>query len=472
MLGVYPLGTSPLGDIPLIIPSTAWIEDALPAGATTAAYAETWNWVSTPVNSGSLAHQSANVAGIHQHYFYGATATITPQSGDRIYTDIYINPAAPPQQIMLQFFDGNGWEHRAYWGANLITWGTDGTNSRRYMGALPQSGAWVRLEVPADDVGISGIVISGMSFALYDGQVTWDATGISSGTPSGANLSGSASESDTAYGGFSTGPLAQLSGSSSESDTSTGGLTTSTTAISFPRAIHTLSPGNIVEFFVLDATKQGGDVRYFHSGRNSLNELVVWQGNTYTPIAIEATGFEFNGRGVLPRPKIRIGNVTRFMTYLVDQYADLIGASVTRKRTMVKYLDAINFPGGNPYADPSAYFPDDVYYIRKKVTENKALIEFELGSAHDVEGTMIPGRQFIANTCTWSYRRYAGGAFDYTDAGECGYAGSAYFKKDGTATANPAEDVCGRRTSDCKLRFGANSELPYGGFIMVGRLGM
>ena len=34
---------------------------------------------------------------------------------------------------MLQWFNGSDWG-RAYWGANLIDLGTDGTNSRRFAG--------------------------------------------------------------------------------------------------------------------------------------------------------------------------------------------------------------------------------------------------------------------------------------------------------------------------------------------------
>ncbi len=72
--------------------------------------------------------------------------------------------------------DGN---IRAYWGANIIDWGTDGTASRRYMGPLPVAGQWVRLEVPAEAVGLAGITVDGMAFTLYDGQATWDFGGKS-----------------------------------------------------------------------------------------------------------------------------------------------------------------------------------------------------------------------------------------------------------------------------------------------------
>jgi hypothetical protein len=77
---------------------------------------------------------------------------------------------------MLQWNDGS-WEHRAYWGANLIAWGSDGSASRRYMGALPAPGQWVRLEVSAAQVGLEGRQLKGMAYTLYGGRATWDRTG-------------------------------------------------------------------------------------------------------------------------------------------------------------------------------------------------------------------------------------------------------------------------------------------------------
>lgn len=79
---------------------------------------------------------------------------------------------------MLQWNDG-GWNARAYWGANLVNWGWDGTASRRYMGPLPATGQWVRLEVPASAVGLEGKTLNGMAFTLYDGKAIWDKAGKS-----------------------------------------------------------------------------------------------------------------------------------------------------------------------------------------------------------------------------------------------------------------------------------------------------
>jgi ubiquitin len=164
--------------------ATAWVEDAVPLGAMVGGDGEGWTWAgSNPAPySGSLAHQSAVVAGMHQHYFYNATTTLAVGVGDTLFAYVYLDPANPPSQVMLQWNDGS-WEHRAYWGANLVPWGTDGTVSRWYMGALPALGQWVRLEVTAAQVGLEGRTLNGMAFTLYGGRATWDAAGKAASAP-------------------------------------------------------------------------------------------------------------------------------------------------------------------------------------------------------------------------------------------------------------------------------------------------
>jgi hypothetical protein len=159
--------------------TTVWVEDAVPAGATKAGDGgDAWTWISSnPAPfSGTLAHQSALASGEHQHYFYNATATLSVAVGDTLFAYVYLDAANPPSEVMLQWYDGS-WEHRAYWGANQISWGTDGTASRRSMGALPATGQWVRLAVPAAQLGLEGHTLSGMAFTLFGGRATWDYSG-------------------------------------------------------------------------------------------------------------------------------------------------------------------------------------------------------------------------------------------------------------------------------------------------------
>jgi hypothetical protein len=157
------------------VPATEkiWVDDALPAGAVADSAGEGWNWLSNspmPV-SGSLNHHSAVVQGAHQHFFSGATDTLTINAGDVLVAYIYIDPANVPSEVMLQWLDTN-WEHRAYWGTNNLDWG-----SRQYMGNVPAVGQWVRLEVPARLVGLEGKTINGMAFTLFGGKATWDRAG-------------------------------------------------------------------------------------------------------------------------------------------------------------------------------------------------------------------------------------------------------------------------------------------------------
>jgi hypothetical protein len=122
-----------------------------------------------------VAHQSTGT-GDQQHYFSHATATMTVNTGEVLMAYVYLDPANPPQQVMLQWNDGS-WDHRAYWGESVTYYGVEGTASRRAMGALPAAGQWVRLEVPAAQVGLEGRTIKGMAFSLYGGSVTWDRVG-------------------------------------------------------------------------------------------------------------------------------------------------------------------------------------------------------------------------------------------------------------------------------------------------------
>jgi RHS repeat-associated protein len=157
------------------------VEDSLPAGAIAVTVGgDSWTWMSRLSSySGAAYHQSGLASGLHQHYFSGAIQTLQINAGDRLYAYVYLDPVNPPSEVMLQFAASgeSGHPHRAYWGANNIPFGTDGTASRRYMGPLPPAGQWVRLEVPANLVGLEGKTLNGMAFTLYGGRASWDKAG-------------------------------------------------------------------------------------------------------------------------------------------------------------------------------------------------------------------------------------------------------------------------------------------------------
>lgn len=192
---------------------------------------------------------------------------------------------------------------------------------------------------------------------------------------------------------------------------------------------------------------------YFHSGTSELLASVVWKGVAYTPWPIKASEFATPSQGSPARPKLQVGNFGGTISALCRQYEDLLGAKLKRRRTLVKYLDAMNFAGGNPTANPAEEYPVETWIITRKANETPTAIEFDLGSPLDLHGVKLPRRQVIAGTCLWAYR-----------SGECGYAGGAVADYLNNPTTDIAKDQCSRSLRGCKMRFGENGELPFGGF--------
>lgn len=170
-----------------------WLDDRLPEGVITSASAgDSWNWITANPDpfSGQLSHQSALKAGLHQHFFYNAAETFPVSTNNTLFGHVFLDPANPPAELMLQWADSTNWEHRAYWGTNKISFGTDGTASRRFMGPLPEAGKWVRLEVPASQVDLEGHTLTGMYFSLYGGRAAWDYFGVRVAPPAPAPVDG------------------------------------------------------------------------------------------------------------------------------------------------------------------------------------------------------------------------------------------------------------------------------------------
>ena len=166
-----------------------------------------------------------------------------------------------------------------------------------------------------------------------------------------------------------------------------------------------INPSAIIELFTLQLSSSlhGATTIYrFHAGSNlNANGRIVWNSNEYLRFPIEVTGFAFQ-KGQLPRPKMRISNATGLISAIlltVNETTtgnDLTGATVTRIRTLAKFLDAVNFPGNtNPLGtpDPNAEFPQEVYAIDRKGSENREIVEFELAAPTDLAGVRIPKRQ-------------------------------------------------------------------------------
>jgi lambda family phage minor tail protein L len=166
-----------------------------------------------------------------------------------------------------------------------------------------------------------------------------------------------------------------------------------------------INPSAIIELFTIttEAAIHGSTATYrFHAGTNRVgNGDIIWAGNTYVKMPIQAEGFAYT-RGQLPRPNLVVSNALNTITaILLNVNAttagnDLTGATVTRIRTLARYLDSVNFPGNtNPLGtpDPTAEFPQEIYKIDRKSSENRETVTFELAAVFDLAGVRAPKRQ-------------------------------------------------------------------------------
>ncbi|WP_313079481.1 phage minor tail protein L [Atlantibacter sp.] len=234
-----------------------------------------------------------------------------------------------------------------------------------------------------------------------------------------------------------------------------------------------LEPGDTVRLFSVDGTAFGvGDVMRFHSHSIPHTEAEIlaagsdesklpaksiwWQGEEYKAWPCQIEGLEKSTGGESAQPKLSVANLDGSLTALCLAYDDLLQAKVTIHDTLAQYLDARNFPGGNPTADATQE-KLQVWYIDAKTSETNEVVEFALSSPMDLQGLMIPTRQ-LHSLCAWCIRN------KYRTGDGCDYAGTRYFDKNNNPVDDPSRDECNGTLTACKLRFGDGNELSFGGF--------
>ena len=184
--------------------------------------------------------------------------------------------------------------------------------------------------------------------------------------------------------------------------------------------LQSLNPSSIIELFKLElvegthyATGNPDSVPivfYFHAGTNmNSNADIIWQGNSYQKFPITAQGFEFSGKGQIPRPQLtmsNLGGITRSgsvlsvtdLLIIVNQttaHNDLLGAKITRLLVLASSLDNANFSSGsNPFGTRNSnQLPEEIYIIDRKMSESRNLVQFELTAANDTQNKRVPARQ-------------------------------------------------------------------------------
>jgi phage-related protein len=297
--------------------------------------------------------------------------------------------------------------------------------------------------------------------------------------------------------------------------------------------IHGFEPGAIIELFELDLSAGIAPltepILRWHSGINENMQEVVWQGNRYSAMPIEAEGFEFSGMGSIPRPTVTVANITSILSSVINSYDDLVGAKITRKKTFAKYLDSYCYTSGYPtagvcagetgvcsipehttlsacttyggvWSDPSLSKSDCLDCFKNGsggtwTVYNKTTCEAASGpgiwyasaiaddTAHFpeeiwyVDRKAVETRTHIQFELTAAHdihgvklpsRTVVANSCPWVYKGvECGYSGSNYW--DITNEPTPAaNDICSKTFTACELRFPEPAESPFGGFPGAG----
>lgn len=235
-------------------------------------------------------------------------------------------------------------------------------------------------------------------------------------------------------------------------------------AKTFDNVLQSLYPGEIITLIEIDGTRFGAQVYRIHNEniQYTPEELmqaretgvlppkeIIFRGEAYGARPFGITGISFSSDGKADKPQLTLSNLDSQVSAMIRAYNGMMQAKVTI------WITAAEFLGANGAVQDGAY-RKLVYYIERPNFCNQSVARFDLTSPYDMDGIMIPPRISQA-VCFWAQRGW------YRSGKGCGYNGSAMFDKDNNPVSDPAQDFCAGTATACKLRFGENNELDYGG---------
>ena len=233
----------------------------------------------------------------------------------------------------------------------------------------------------------------------------------------------------------------------------------------FENVLTSLYPGEIITLIEVDGSKFGAQVYRFHGeniaftpeeilaatqpGGSLKPKTIMFQGNEYGARPFGISGINFNGNGKAGKVQLTLSNIDSQVSALIRSYNGMMQARVTIWITQKDLLDE----NGNV---ASGDFRKLVYFIESPNFVDNSIARFELTSPYDMDGIMIPAR-ITQSVCYWAQRGW------YRSGRGCGYNGNRYFDKDNNQVSDPSQDVCAGTATACKLRFGDDQELDFGG---------
>jgi phage-related protein len=232
-----------------------------------------------------------------------------------------------------------------------------------------------------------------------------------------------------------------------------------------------LEPGNTVRLFEVDGTAFGvGEVLRFHNHNIPHTEAEIsaaggdesklpaksiwWQGVEYSAWPCQIDGLEKSTTGSGATPKLTVANLDGSITALCLAYDDLLKATVTIHDTWRSiWMRAISLR--QRCRSHSGNIAGLVY--RREKYRNIRGYRVSVNQPDGPAGGNDPDPQ-LHSLCSWCIRG------KYRSGDGCDYAGTNYFDKNNNPVADPSLDQCNGTLTACKLRFGENNELSFGGF--------
>ena len=179
---------------------------------------------------------------------------------------------------------------------------------------------------------------------------------------------------------------------------------------------------------------------YFHSGVEEDLTTVQFREEggtirTYTAIPLQAQGFKNDPSGTSARPTISFANVSNTFKNSITDYENLLGAKLTRRTTLKKYL-----VGESGDSTPPVEFPKQIYSFDRIATHTKMAVTFECSTPYDLQGITLPKRQVIANACPWIYQGADYTLNEYEKVGACTWNRESNYKAAYKSSLNGATE--------------------------------
>lgn len=228
--------------------------------------------------------------------------------------------------------------------------------------------------------------------------------------------------------------------------------------------LQSLYPGEIITLIEIDGAKFGANIYRIHNENISYTaeELlqaretgvlppkeITFRGEVYGARPFGISGINFTSNGKADKPQLILSNLDSQVSAMIRNFNGMMQAKVTIWITPAELM-------GKDGSIKDGASRRLVYYIERPSHYNRMMAKFDLTSPYDMDGIMIPPR-ITQSVCYWAQRGW------YRSGKGCGYNGSRMFDKDNNPVTDPSQDFCAGTVTACKLRFGADQQLDFGG---------